>query len=216
MKNFNLYVGKILSLNDSDNVYRLQIKLLPEYKDIPDDDCPWLPPFFKNNMKEYSPPSEDSLVWVLYDEYFQEGYYIPGYYVSGLIDFSEVSDILNGASDTGINDYEDLKFTLEDDGSLSYINRSTGERGIIQSTGTYVIIESNGDVTVKTSNQVKIYNDTTSLKSILTDIQTVLKNIVTPLNWIDSRSGPVTYTGASGDLTTLTTVLTNIDSLLKD
>lgn len=64
---------------------------------------------------------------------------------------------------------------------------------------------------------ITIKNDSKSLKKLLIDIKSVLTNIITPLQWIDSATAaPITYLGASADTTTLTQLAQDISALLRE
>lgn len=216
MINVNLFLGKVISTDDPDQKGKIQIKLIPEFNGVPDSDCPWVPCFFNQQLNNIA---IDDLVWVLANNNsFQpnEMYYIPKYFVDGLINYADVTDILNNITDKGTNNYKDIRFTLYPDGSLIYFNISTGEKAIVQSDGSYMLIDTSGNIYVKPNGKFKLYNTNADLKDIIKDLRTLILNIITPLSWIDGSGKPVTYVNASSDLTTVTTLLTKINNLLKD
>jgi hypothetical protein len=214
MINLNLYIGKVISTDDPDQKGKIQIKLLPEFKDVPDEDCIWIPSFFNQQINNVA---INDIVWVLSSAYFQsnEMYYIPKYFVDGLIDFTDITNILTNVTDKGTNNYKDMRFTLYPDGSLIYFNISTGEKAIVQSDGSYILIDTSGNIYVKPHGKFKLYN-TVSLKDILKDLQAVLLDLVTPLNILDSHGAPCTFTTVGTDLPKIQSVLTNLNLLLKD
>ena len=209
-----LYKGKVVSLDDPDKKGRIQIQVLPELSDIPSSDSPWCMPMFGQQINNIA---INDILWCLIGDSWQtnEMYYMPKYFVNGLIDFTDVTDILNNVTDSGTNTYKDLKFTLYPDGSLIYFNMNSGEKGLIQKDNSYFVWDKDGNVFIKSIGKIKIYNSV-SLKDILKDLQDVVKNMLTPLSWIDGSGKPVTYTNAISDLTKINTVLTNINTLLSD
>lgn len=216
MIDLKLYVGKIINFDDPDKKGRTQIKVIPELQEVGNDDCPWVMPLFGQQIHNLK---VDDIVWVLGSEYFQENemFFFPKYFINDLINYDDITNILSSVTDKGTNTYQHMRFTLYPDNSLIYFNADTGEKAVVQSDGSYILIDTNGNIYVKPHAKFKLYNDSTTLKAILKDLQEVVKNMLTPLQWIDSATGaPVTYLGASSDLTKISTTLTNINALLKD
>lgn len=148
---FNLYRGKVISLNDEDKKGRIQVKLLPEMKDIADSKCPWFPPLEGNssdNELKNNPPEIGSLIFVLADNLFYHRYYTNfKYNIPGKFDYSKIENLLNNID--GLDtEYQNIIFELYQDGGLSFHNRNDGSHGYYHSSGSYFLINSDGEFIV--------------------------------------------------------------------
>lgn len=149
---FDLYRGKVLSLEDPLQKGRIQVKLLPEMKDIKDSNCPWFEPFEgncgDNEMSSKNLPEVGSLVWMLADSKFYHKYYLPfKYNIKGKYEFSKVSKLLGYVSNID-KEYKNIQFTLYEDGSLSFHNRSDGSHGFIKDLSSFFIMDSSGNIQI--------------------------------------------------------------------
>lgn len=169
MIELNLYIGRVISTNDTDKQGRVQIKFLPEMKDVKDDDCPWCVPFFGNSSEDeiiQDFPPDDTLVWCLADSNFYEKYYLGRYNTKGTYDFDTVKDLLEKFSDadTSDSDYQYLKFYLYEDGGLSFYNTNNGEKGFLNKNETYTLYDKDGNYYIYGKDKkITVYNDKSTL-----------------------------------------------------
>jgi hypothetical protein len=165
MIELKLYTGKVISTDDEDIKGRIQIKILPEMKDINDDDCPFLEPFFGNSSEDeiiQDFPPTNTLVWCLCDENFYDKYYLWRRNIKGTYDFDTVKNLLDKFSDadSSDSDYQYLKFYLYEDQSLAFHNSNNGEHGFLHKNETYTLYDKDGNLFIYGKDKdIKIYND---------------------------------------------------------
>ena len=146
---YSFYVGKIVNVATSDD-NRLQVRIIPHMQDgdIPDEDCPVYPSFFRD---EFYTGKVGDYVWVIADEEFSLGYVyslanfntypdktiLEGNSSAFLksadgVDLSIPSDLRNSISSHAISllsrdlSLADCKITYWDSNCIHYIERSTG------------------------------------------------------------------------------------------
>lgn len=223
MKKFELYDAQVISVNDPDSKGKIQVKILPELKDVPNSNLPWAVPFFSHNSSsEFSNdlPIEGSLVRVLVSNKWKRFYYLSNRFFENLFNFNTVTSSLGKASEITGKNYVDLKFRMYKDGGLEFHNTNTGEHGFIHKSGSYNIFDSTGNIITNVSgNQWKLYGEyagiKVALKTILKDINTILTHLNTSGN-LTSPSGTVVVGTAVTDLVTLNNDLTYLNNLMKD
>jgi hypothetical protein len=165
MIELKLYTGKVISVDDEDKKGRIQIKILPEMKDVNDSDCPFLEYFFGNSSEDelvQDFPPVNTLVWCLCDENFYDKYYLGRRNIKGTYDFDTVKDLLDSIDDITYSDtdYKSLKFYLYEDGSLFFHNKSEGYRGFLHKDSTYDLYDKDGNRFIYGKDKdIKIYND---------------------------------------------------------
>lgn len=141
MTDLKLYEAVVISNEDPDRTGKVQIRIEPELTDVPENDLPWAVPFISeasSSTVQKQVLVVGSVVWVLVDPLWQRFYYLGNKYFEAHFYFSQVQSSLSALNvDTT---YKDLKFTLFEDGSLSFQNVSTGDCGCVHVTGSYVLI----------------------------------------------------------------------------
>lgn len=160
MISLNMYQGIVVNNDDSNHsdgqrLGRIQVKSLPEHKDIQDSDCPWFRAFLSTaNGDEFNfnPPPIGSLVWVLSNPEFQiTSFYLPASFIDGFFKISEVESNLSQIQDINLGSYPDLAFNKTADGSIMFHNKTNGAMGILHKSGSYVTISESGDIVSRSS-----------------------------------------------------------------
>lgn len=169
MISFNLYTGKVISTDDEDKLGRIQIKILPEMKDVSDNDCPWIEPFFGNSSEDeiiQDFPPIGTWVWCLCDKNFYDKYYLHRRNIKGTYDFDIIKDLLDKLSDadSSDSDYQYLKFYLYEDQSLMFHNTNNGEHGFLHKDETYTLFDKDGNYFIYGKDKdITFYNDKTKI-----------------------------------------------------
>lgn len=160
---YKLKDALVISNNDPDKKGRIQIRVLPDAKDIKESSLPWARNFFaylsksKSVLnKKYFP--KDSLIRVLVSQDDQSYYFLGGLDLQGLYDFSKINDIISNVSDAGSVDYETIEFKLYENGTLWFQDNSNNNTGIIHSSGGYALFDGDGKLFIHTKNDSKIYD----------------------------------------------------------
>jgi hypothetical protein len=169
MTEFKIYYGTVVDNDDSSEtggkLGRVQVRLLPEMKDIKESMLPWLRPWLMGGMTEDTfsgnIPEVGSKIWCIFtDKCFHEGYYFCGAFIDGFCDYAGVESDLSGMSDAPDTTYPNLKFVRYEDGTIEFHNSDTGDHGVYHSTGSYFIINEDGEIYIYSgSKAIKLYND---------------------------------------------------------
>lgn len=144
---YNLYLAKVVGVAiESDS--RIQIRILPQMEDIPENMCPRWPCFFRD---EGFTGNVNDIVWVLCDDEFSTGYIlgIANYNTFVEDTFTEYS-IPEGLQQKGKDilldlkaetlSYNDIKIDYWDQSCIHFIEKSTGGKIIVFSSGTIYIM----------------------------------------------------------------------------
>lgn len=203
----SLHYATVIDNEDSDQKAKVQVRVLPEMKDMDEDKLPWVRPFINPGMSEnsygYNVPEVDSKIWVVFiDKYFHDGYYLTGSFIDGFFDFSSVQSDLNDVTELSDKSYANIRFTRLPDGTVIFHNDDTGEVGIKHSSGKYVVIDDSGDIHI--SGDATIQGDqTVEGDSTIEGDSTVQGDLA-----VGSATQPLTlYTSLETALSTLLTIL---------
>ena len=162
MRIMDLKKAVVVDDNDPDKLSKVQIRVIPEMKDVAERLLPWARPHgtgmdMKASAFGHEPPAVGSFVWVYYlDEYWQRPYYLSGRFIEGLFDHDVVKSTLSGVTEVGSQTYPNPKFILYEDGSIVFHNTDTGAMGMYSSNGSYVIIGGSGDVVIQADNEIHL------------------------------------------------------------
>lgn len=162
-----LFLGFVENTDDIDQQFKLQIRLIPEMKDVPKNDLPWLRPMFMetDSASSFNPIPVGSMVWCLFiDEFYKTGFYIKSAVLDDLVDYDSIKNDLSKIAEISSQDYPKVTFTKYSDGTTIFHNVSTGESGTYHKSGTYTVIDKDGSVTVKSVKNIKLYNEKTSIE----------------------------------------------------
>ncbi len=165
MIKLDLYYANVVDNNDEDKLGKLQIKILPEFKDIKDALLPWARPFMSSGFSAVNNsmalPEIGSNVWVLADKNFRYFRYLFGVPVDGLFDYEAIETSLGDVAEMSDTEYPNVDFDLSNDGSIRFHNRVSGDHGFLHNTGTYFIIDTDGFITVSeiSGNIVKMNDE---------------------------------------------------------
>lgn len=212
--------AEVVDNNDPDKKGKIKIRILPEMQDFQENMLPWSAVYsnqsgLSQDVGEHKIFEIGSLIRVIIeDEYYKKIRYISDDYIEGfyIYDSCDVSSI----SELDAQTYPQPYFKITKDGTIEFHNTISGEKGTLFKGGGYILHDKNGNIFVKPSSKIKIYNDSTSLKTILSDIQSIILDLVTPLNFVDGNGTPCTFSKAATDLPKIQQTLTNINALMED
>jgi len=136
-------------INDPDKLGKIQVRLLPQMKEVKKSLLPWYDPLWgtgKMGQSSFNPPEIGSVIIVFpSSETLRNGYYMGGDHIEGFFDYSAVKTIIDSASEVTDSEYPNVKFLLHPDGTVEFHNNRTGDRGIVHSSGSYQIIDKDGN-----------------------------------------------------------------------
>ena len=169
MLDIKLYYGLVIDNMDPDESGKVQIRLLPEMKDVAVADLPWLRPFMPKAMTEesvsFDPLEVGSPAWCFFmDSDFQYGWYVSGAFVDGFFDYGTVQSDLGNIEELDTQEYPQAKFTRYEDGTIYFHNSKTGETGIYHNTGSYVVFDKDGGLTGYSNKQLHLYTDGNAIR----------------------------------------------------
>jgi hypothetical protein len=178
-----LHTGLVISNNDPEKKGRVQIRILPEFKDVDESTLPWAIPFNLTSSLtsiEKTTYEVNSLVWVLIDSLWLRYYYLNNRFFHSFFDFADIESKLNIITENPSKEYKDLRFTLYEDGSLNFHNIVTGETGFIHKQGTYIYFDSNGVLNINgsTKNLVTHAELSLALSGLMTSLNTHVHQVV--------------------------------------
>lgn len=162
--NFQFFLGKVVSITDTDNKGKIQVKPYPLMTDIPDADCPWVRPFLATATNEtyINIPPVSSLVWIMdFDNFVHNSFYLPYSTLDGLIDMT--NDIADIGTATGLSmgTSSDITYHKTEDGTVTFRNKKTGVLGLVHKSGSYVTIAANGDIKIVSEGSITVEGDVT-------------------------------------------------------
>lgn len=190
MIKLNLYYAKVTDNNDSDKKGKLQVRILPEFKDIKESLLPWAKPFFSagSSTSSYSMnlPKVGSNVWVMVNEIFTRFYYLFGAPFEGIFDYTSIKASLDSISELSNTSYPDISFELMESGNIHFENNVTGDIGILHHTGSYVLFDNTGkiyatsvgDITMKDGNGNEVLTSASGIQLKTGDAVTWKPNIL--------------------------------------
>lgn len=177
MIKLDLYYANVVDNNDEDKLGRLQVRILPDFKDIKDALLPWAKPFVSSGFSatNYSMtlPEIGSNVWILADEDFRYFRYLFGSYSEGLFDYEAIETALGDVTEMSDKEYPNVDFDLSNDGSIAFHNRVSGDHGYLHYTGTYYVIDTDGHFYVTHNDGLKITKDANLFSIVDKDANTV-------------------------------------------
>ena len=150
MKQVGIQKAVVESINDPDEIGRIQVRILPEMIGVDNDLLPWVRPFnvggMTRNEFSFNPPPENSRVWVMFiDKYYKKGYYLSGQHIDGFFSYVTAKNKAEQTGESGTA-YPNLKFYMMEDGGLIFYNTQTGNMGAVHKDGSYVYLQGNSIV----------------------------------------------------------------------
>ena len=155
----------VIDNNDELKKGRIQVRILPEHRDVKEDLLPWVLPLKVSAFGSTADtgtmviPDIDSVVKVaVLDREFHTIYYLSGSFIADRMprEFFENTFDVDGVIDTP--EYPQPAFTATPDGSMFFINTETGETGLQSSTGLYVVVDSDGSLHIRYGKKVVIHD----------------------------------------------------------
>ena len=213
--------AQVIDNNDPDKKGKVKVRILPDMLNFENDLLPWISIYTQKNgisseIGEHKVLENNTYIRVLIEDYpyMKRIRYISDDYVEGLYVYNKVDGL--EIAELGTQAYPQPTFNITKDGTITFHNSNTSEHGTFFKDGSYFLHASDGNFYVNTkSKKLKVYNDQYTLKEILVNFQEILLDLVTPLNIIDSRGAPCTFTKASVDLTKVNQALTKLNALLE-
>jgi hypothetical protein len=183
MLELNLYEAQVVDNDDPNKKGLVQIRVLPEQKDLQKSLLPWALPFsmriepneFTNDL-----PENNSIIYVLIDKYWKRFYYQDNKYFSSLFDYSKVDVALSKATEITNKNYKDVRFKLYKDGGLEFHNKADGSHGFIHKSGSYSIFDKDGKCFIKASS-IELNGNSKQFVT-WTELNTALELLMTSLN----------------------------------
>jgi hypothetical protein len=224
--------GKILDNVDPKKLGRCKIQILPEFNGISKDFLDWSYPYgnsgggFSKSGTHNVPEIGEYVKVIIRDKFWKKAEYITIDYVENNYPYSDFTNIISNIPELGSQTYPQPKYVQSyPDGSFSFYNSKTGERGLYHNSGAYFLIDANGKITIHNSKnmiingadsgKVSLKNNSATLHSILKEVLTIIQNIITPGNLLGNMGAPVQYL-QTGDLSTIAQDLTKLSQLLED
>lgn len=214
--------AQVIDINDPDKAGKIKIRILPEMELFKVDVLPWVGIYHEgtgitSTQGVHILPEQNSFIRVLIEDWphLRKIRVISDDYVEGIYIYNNTS--LTQVTDLTAQTYPQPFFKKYKDGTIEFHNTSSGEYGVLYKGGEYEIHDATGNylINVKT-NKLKFYNNTTSLKSIILDLKTLITHMQSTSAFLDGESRPCTYTQTSSDATLLSNLATKINSLLLD
>jgi len=193
---------------DGNKLSRIQVRILPEMKDVKNKDLPWIEPFSNSigvstDCREHKVPDVDSQVYVLVlDNYWQTIRYLSGFFINGFAGYEKwENDISSEISDIDSQTYpQPNEFKIFKDGSAYFRNTETGEFGYYNVNGTYTVFDSDGNYYIYGKDKgIKIYNDKTIFEILDTGELNI--NVDNKAEIVISNGGELTIDTKTQDFT---------------
>jgi len=150
MIKLNLYYAEVIDNNDEEKRGKLQIRILPEFKDMKESLLPWARPFMSSGFSATEHlmklPEQGSKIWVLVNDKFTYFQYLCGSPIEGLFDYDSIKSDLDTITELSDSVYPNIDFELLNDGSITFHNRVSGDHGFLHNTGTYYLVNNSGEV----------------------------------------------------------------------
>ncbi len=180
MIQLKFFYAKVIANDDTSELggklARIQVKILPEMKDVADKYLPWIKPFTTNGINV---PAIDDYVWVVFvDKFFRTGFYINDkLFLENFFDYSTIETSIKKITEIGTVTYPDLKCRQYEDGTIEFHNVSTGAHGVYHKSGAYQIIDPNGNIYLKdaSGNKVSMNSSGITLDTLVSGKNITLK-----------------------------------------
>lgn len=214
--------AQVVDNNDTDKKGNVKVRILPDMLDFSEDVLPWISIYAQSNgisseIGNHKVLEKDSYIRVLIEDYpfMKRIRYISDDYVEGLYIYDKISGLT--ITELGTQTYPQPTFQITKDKTIIFHNSDTSEHGTFFNDGSYFLHAADGNFYINSKDKkIKVYNSQYTLKEILVDFQAILLDLVTPLNIIDSRGAPCTFTKASTDLPKVNQALSKLNALMED
>jgi len=193
----------VINIDDPDKKGKIQVRVLPDLKNVEDNLLPWAIPYSSLNSTSIMSndlPEVNSIVRVFVREDYQRVYYMLNQYFYSLFDFNKVDSALSKISTISDKQYKNIVFRLYIDGGLEFHNNSTGEHGFIHKSGNSIYMDKDGKILLKgqeinLNGNSKQFVTWTELNTALSQFVTLLNTALTTTPIIGNGSPQSTWTG---------------------
>lgn len=152
MFSLNILKGVVVNNNDPDQLGRLQIRVLPELKDVADDLLPWMRPFMYQDMSHDIPEIDTPIFCFFMDSHWQRGYWITCQHIDGFYDYIDGVSFIDRISEIDNQAYPEPVFRKFSDNTILFHNTLTRDTGIYSPSGSYAIINYQGSLILSATN----------------------------------------------------------------
>jgi len=156
--------AKVIDVADEDETGKIQVRIIPELKEVPDDLLPWASPRkqsttgISEEIGRHNVPDQDSVVIVVI---YNESWSTIDYLEDGM-SISEIYPYAKGIEDLGnIEEKEDFeypqpRFERTKDGVVKAHDTEQGQLGLYHPSGLYVWINPAGELFVRKFTRVLV------------------------------------------------------------
>jgi hypothetical protein len=165
-KKLPLYRAKVETESTAKHPGKIQLRILPQFKDVGVAHLPWVEPLISGGMSteefSFTPPKKGATVWCVFlDDYWKSPYWLPGQFLNGFFDYDgQVKPALDTVPELSDTAYPNVRFRRLATGTIEFYNAQNGEYGTVHTSGSYSIFDADGNVYNYTVGEAHSYNDT--------------------------------------------------------
>lgn len=149
--------------NDIEQRYRIQVRILPDLKDVEKSMLPWVYPFFPE--KNIDIPENDDMIYVIVPENdlleINIKYLPKNTFIRDNAKYSNFTNLKSKVTESNISQYpQPCILDIFPDGSAEWRDTQTGEYVVLHKDGSYIMLDSAGKYVVYTKDHLfKIYSN---------------------------------------------------------
>jgi hypothetical protein len=160
-----IYRARVEALDAGEHPGRIQLRVLPQFKNVDNTLLPWADPLVGVGMSaeefSFTPPQVGAMVWCVFtDRYWKNPYWLPGQFLSGFFDYDgQIKPSLDSVTELGNTAYPNVRFRRLPTGTIEFYNADNGEYGTVHNSGSYIIFDVDGNSYTYTVGEAHTYND---------------------------------------------------------
>ncbi len=212
-----LYIAKITDNNDKEKLGRVQVYIDSFMGGYDPEHYNWAYPASviggggSSDFGVSDIPETGSKVYVYFEDdgYKKNAFYLSDVHLAKLNPHKLFDEKIKSNIDGWESEYPDVKFRAYANGICTSVssNLDTPEIAIYHPKGARVFIDKSGKIHMK--------NNEADLKEILTDIHSLLVNILTMTNWAGNMGSPLVYNSPADISDTLPGLMEQINNLME-
>ena len=155
--------AKVISVQDPDELGRVQLKVYPELSEHPDNDLPWCFPFSGGESgKDFGLPEEGKTVTcIVWNRFWTEITFLPfvisppkeHLFKKWIDDWkSKIEDLADDPEE------KDLKVRQFSDGFSAFHDVKNSAHGVIHPSGTYAMVDKDGNIFIKGVKKLTLHD----------------------------------------------------------
>ena len=227
---FEYRKGIVISNQDTEQIGRCQIRILPEFLGVADSDLPWMYPAELqggggSNGSSVIPEIGEYVDVIIKDKYWQKLEYRTTDYTINNFPYSAFQEITSKMGvDLTEQTYPQPIRIYKIGQNFVFANSSTNELGFYNANGSYFLFDLDGNIIqnsalgkVDIKSNVPSATDpliTANLYTIVYNTLSILQRILTPGTLLGNLANPIVFTDAP-DLLTVTELIEDTLNLLK-